>query len=77
MGPLVLNNIYTYDQNRPFYLSLIPCIVMFVMMVITHYTPGGKLAGQVSLADSRESARNRRIAELELTDDAKRELKLV
>ena len=46
-------------------------------MIITHYAPGGKLAGQVSLADSLENARNRRIADLELTEDVKRELKLV
>ena len=77
LGPLVLNNIYTYDHNRPFYISFIPCIVMFVMMIIAHYAPGGKLAGQVSLADSLENARNRRIADLELTEDTKRELKLI
>ena len=46
-------------------------------MIITHYAPGGKLAGQVALADSLENARNRRIADLELTEDTKRELKLI
>ena len=77
MGPLVLNNIYTYDQNRPFYISLIPCVLMCLIMVIAHFAPGGRLAGHVSLADSLEHIRNVRIASLKLTEETKRELKLI
>lgn len=65
LGPLVLNNIYPVNNNMPFYISLLPNVVMFVMMVICNYLPGGKLAGQVSLADSLENDLEYKIAGME------------
>lgn len=50
---------------------------MCLIMVIAHFAPGGRLAGQVSLADSLEHVRNVRIANLKLTEETKRELKLI
>ena len=38
----------------PFFITLIPAIILVVVMLMCSYLPGGKLAGQVSLADSLE-----------------------
>ena len=65
LAPLVLNNIYPYNNKMPFYISLLPNIVMFVMMIICNYLPGGRLAGQVSLADSLENDLEYKIADME------------
>lgn len=71
MGPLVLNNIYPYDNRMPFYVSMLPSIILFLSMVICNYLPGGRLAGQVSLADSLQNDMELKIARMEGTLDKK------
>lgn len=38
-------------------------------MVICNYLPGGRLAGQVSLADSTEFALQTKMANMDITDE--------
>ncbi|KAK8812729.1 hypothetical protein WA538_004586 [Blastocystis sp. DL] len=71
LGPLVLNNIYPHDNRMPFYVSMLPSIVLFLSMFICNYLPGGRLAGQVSLADSLQNDMELKIARMEGTLDKK------
>lgn len=54
VSPLILEQLYGQQIDLPFVVTLIPAFVLFVVMLMCNYLPGGKLAGQVSLADTRE-----------------------
>ena len=55
----------------PFYVSMLPSIVLFLSMFICNYLPGGRLAGQESLADSLQNDMELKIARMEGTLDKK------
>lgn len=55
----------------PFYVSMLPSIILFLSMFICNYLPGGRLAGQVSLADSLQNDMELKIARMEGTLDKK------
>ena len=54
VSPLLLEELYNQQADLPFFITLIPAIILVVVMLMCSYLPGGKLAGQVSLADSLE-----------------------
>ena len=54
VSPVILEQLYGQQGDLPFVVTLIPAFVLFVVMLMCNYLPGGKLAGQVSLADTRE-----------------------
>ena len=54
VSPILLEICYDYQITVPFYIALIPAVLLFVIMLLTHYLPGGNLAGKVSLADTME-----------------------
>ena len=51
---ILLEVCYDYQVTVPFYIALIPAVLLLVIMLLTSYLPGGNLAGKVSLADSME-----------------------
>lgn len=55
LAPNILSSLYAVDYRLPFYTSLVPCAAVFISMVILHFIPGGRTAGQVPLAFALES----------------------
>ncbi|KAK8826754.1 hypothetical protein WA556_004343 [Blastocystis sp. ATCC 50177/Nand II] len=55
LAPNILGALFSYDMSYPFLVSLIPCIAVFIAMLILHFIPGGKTAGQVPLRLALES----------------------
>ena len=53
-SPILLEVCYDHQISVPFYIALIPAVLLFIIMLLTYYLPGGNLAGKVSLADSME-----------------------
>ena len=54
VSPILLEVCYDYQITVPFYIALIPAFLLFIIMLLTNYLPGGDLAGKVSLADTME-----------------------
>ena len=54
-APNVLSGLYSIDWRLPFYVSLVPSAAVFICMVVLHFIPGGRTAGQVPLAFALES----------------------
>ena len=59
LAPNILGSLFSIDMNLPFLVSLVPCacsvvgsfvaIVVFIAMIVLHFIPGGRTAGQVPL----------------------------
>lgn len=55
LAPNILSSLYAVDYRLPFYFSLVPCAAVFISMLILHFIPGGRTAGQVPLDLALES----------------------
>ena len=55
LAPNILSSLYAADYRLPFYCSLVPCAAVFISMLILHFIPGGRTAGQVPLKFALES----------------------
>ncbi|KAK8825356.1 hypothetical protein WA538_003053 [Blastocystis sp. DL] len=55
VAPSALSGLYSLGIVVPFYVSLFPCLVLFVVMIVLNFIPGGRTAGQVPLRFAMEN----------------------